>query len=107
VTDTEEGINRLIMTGEVVSDPATRKTPAGISITRFTLQHQSIQQEAGNARKVECRIFVTASGDVYQQSIEKGAQVEVQGFLSYESRQKMETRLIIHAQSIKELKYTD
>ena len=93
------------MTGEVVSDPATRKTPAGISITRFTLQHQSIQQEAGNARKVECRIIVTASGDVFQHSIGKGAQIEVQGFLSYESRQKMETRLIIHAQSIKELKY--
>ena len=97
----------MIMTGEVVSDPASRKTPGGISITRFTLQHQSVQQEAGNARKVECRIIVTASGDVFQHSISKGAQIEVQGFLSYESRQKMETRLIFHAQSIKELKYTD
>ena len=97
------GINRLILTGEVVSEPKTRKTPAGIAITRFTLQHHSIQHEAGNDRKVECRIVVTASGEIFQRNIIKGAHVEIHGFLSYESRQKLETRLIFHAQSIKEL----
>ena len=102
-----EGINRLILTGEVISEPKTRKSPAGITMTRFTLDHQSIQQEAGTDRKVACRIIVTACGDVLQHVITKGARIEVDGFLSYESRQQMETRLIIHAQHIKELKYPE
>lgn len=100
-----EGINRLILAGIVISEPKTRQSPAGVTMTRFTLDHQSIQQEAGTDRKVACRIIVTACGDALQQAIIKGAHVEVAGFLSYESRQQMETRLIIHAQHIKELKY--
>ena len=103
----DAGINRLILTGTLVAEPRTRISPAGISITRFTLEHQSIQQEAGNDRKVECRIMVTACGNVFQDRIGKGAAVEVEGFLSYESHQKMETRLILHALHIQELKYPD
>ena len=107
MNDIDEGINRLILTGEVISEPSRRNTPAGIAVSRFTLQHQSLQHEAGNLRKVECRIVVTAFGDVIKHALSKGAQIQVEGFLSYESRQKMETRLILHAQSIKYLKNTD
>lgn len=101
---TPEGINQLQLTGEVISEPKTRKSPAGISITRFTLDHQSIQQEAGTDRKVACRIVVVTCGADCQTWIKKGVRIEVKGFLSYESREQMETRLIIHAQHIKELK---
>jgi len=102
-----EGINQLILSGEVVSEPKTRTSPAGISITRFTLAHQSIQQEAGNDKRVDCRIVIVACGNAFHRSISKGMPVEVQGFLSYESREKLETRLVLHAQNIKELKHQD
>ncbi len=107
MNDSAECINQLTLSGEVISEPKTRTSPAGIFIARFTLEHQSIQQEAGNERKVDCRIVVVACGDVFHRNIGKGKRVEVQGFLSYESRDKIETRLVLHAQHIKELKHQD
>jgi len=107
VNDSDKGANRLTLSGEVISDPKKRTSPAGIIITRFTLEHESIQQEAGNDKKVNCRIVVVACGDEFQQHIGKGKAIEVQGFLSYESRDKIETRLVLHAQHIKELKHQD
>lgn len=96
-----------MLAGEVVSEPSTRNTPAGIPIMRFTLQHRSVQCEAGNARKAECRIIVVACGDNVQTGLKTGAHVVVEGFLSYESRRQMETRLVIHAHSIKVMNKTD
>ena len=104
----EGEINQLILTGTIVSEPASKKTPAGLSVIRFTLEHESIQVEAGNSRKAQCRIVVTAFGIAYSESdVRKDAKVRVEGFLCYESSQKMESRLILHASDIRVLKKID
>jgi len=98
-----EDDNRLKLTGEVVNEFKTRTSPAGIPITRFTLEHTSLQVEAGSQRKVECRIVVMVLGEILHVKLNglgKGARVRVEGFICYESSQKMETRLVLHALDI-------
>ena len=98
--------NQLVLAGTVISEIKSRNTPAGIPVTRFTLEHESLQSEAGNDRKVKCRIAVTALGEQVHkdiQGINRNAMIRVDGFISYESSQQMETRLILHAQQIEVL----
>jgi len=98
-----EDSNRLTLTGQVINEFKTRVTPAGIPITRFTLEHSSLQVEAGHQRKVECRIVVIVQGETLHLKLKesgKGAEVKVDGFICYESSQKMETRLVLHALDI-------
>ena len=104
--DNPENSNRLKLTGEVINEFQTRTSPAGIPITRFTLQHSSLQYEAGHQRKVECRIVVIALGEVLQAQLNglgKGVEVKVEGFICYESSQQMETRLTLHALNIERI----
>jgi len=100
----------MTLCGLVVSEVKSRTTPAGISISRFTLEHSSRQREAGKLRKVDCRIVVIAAGESFERitrSLTKGKQISVEGFISYESSQQLETRLVLHAQTITELKHQD
>ena len=41
-----------------------RYTPAGIPAIDCTLQHASMQMEAGGERRVECELFAVAFDDV-------------------------------------------
>lgn len=93
-------VNQITLAGNIVSTLHTRIAPSGIQITRFTLQHQSIQTEAGHDKKVDCRIIVIAVGDVAESIPGQDASIMVRGFISYESRDKIETRLVLHAQEI-------
>ncbi|HEC29749.1 MAG TPA: primosomal replication protein N [Gammaproteobacteria bacterium] len=109
VCEPEGTTNQLILTGTIVSEPGSRQTPAGLSVIRFTLEHDSIQQEAGSNRKAQCRIVVTAFGLGISKisDVRKDAKVRVEGFLSYESSRKMESRLILHASDIRVLNKLD
>ena len=101
--DYPEDSNRLRLAGEVINELQTRTTPAGIPITRSTLEHTSLQFEAGHQRKVDCRIVVMALGKELHAKLNglgKGVEVKVEGFICYESSQKMETRLTLHALDI-------
>jgi len=95
-----------VLAGHVASKPATRVSPAGIPITRFTLEHRSEQQEAGQQREARCRIEVVAAGKTMQgpvaQLVEADA-VRVRGFLSNAGYRSGETRLALHAQDIERL----
>jgi len=100
----------MTLDGQVVSEVKSRTTPAGINISRFTLEHHSQQREAGKSRKVDCRIIVIAAGESFEQitqSLTRDMRVSVEGFISYESSQQLETRLVLHAQNITELKHQD
>lgn len=91
------------MSGEVHKAPATRYSPAGIPITRFVLQHQSRQMEAGHLREVSCRIAVVAAGEGPAQEAARlavGDEVRISGFLSRSNHREGETRLVLHAQQI-------
>jgi primosomal replication protein N len=93
----------VLLSGEVHKAPETRYSPAGIPITRFVLQHQSRQMEAGLPREVNCRIVVVAAGEEMAQragALQPGDEVRIRGFLSRNSHRDSEARLVLHAQAI-------
>ncbi len=95
--------NRLVISGGLGNTPETRYSPAGIPITRFTLRHESIQQEAGMQRQAICNIGVIASGKqllATTKALQSGQQVRVSGFLSRANNRQGENRLILHAEQI-------
>jgi primosomal replication protein N len=98
--------NRLVISGTLGNTPETRTSPAGIPITRFTLRHESIQQEAGMPRQVICTIAVIASGAQLlerSRSLQSGQQLRICGFLSRANNRQGENRLILHAERIEPL----
>lgn len=102
--------NRLVIAGRLGSEPETRHSPAGIPITRFTLRHDSLQQEAGMQRQVICNIGVVVSGEALQvlvQPLRSGQQVRVSGFLSRANNRQGENRLILHAEQLEVLGQTE
>ncbi|MBD3610726.1 MAG: primosomal replication protein N [Gammaproteobacteria bacterium] len=95
--------NKLILAGQVSKTPDTRHSPAGIPITRFVMQHQSRQSEAGILREVRCRILVMAAGEALSQQascLQQDDELRVTGFISRSSFRDGETRLVLHAQNI-------
>lgn len=98
--------NSILLAGRIVSRPATRTSPAGVPITRFTLEHRSEQTEAGRQREVRCRIEVVAAGTELQgpaAHLPEAAAVKVRGFISSAGYRSGETRLVLHAQDIERL----
>jgi primosomal replication protein N len=92
--------NQLVLTGTVTRKPATRRSPAGIPISRFGLEHRSRQLEAGGERAVQCWIRVVASGMPLQDAVrrlDQGSRVCVTGFLARRSHRDPETELELHA----------
>ena len=92
-----------MMAGLLGDKPETRYSPAGVPITRFTLRHESQQQEAGMQRQVICNIGVIASGEELLKATRGllgGEQVRVSGFLSRANNRQGENRLILHAEQI-------
>ena len=86
--------------------PETRHSPAGIPITRFVLQHQSRQIEAGTPREVHCRIVVVAAGEGLSrqaQALREESKVRVRGFLSRSGHKGGDSKLVLHAQGIESL----
>jgi len=95
--------NRLALAGQVCRQPETRYSPSGIPITRFVLEHQSQQQEAGLARHAYCRIEVLAAGDVLSKiarALLPGTPVRVEGFLAERRTAQGNRRLMIHAHAL-------
>jgi primosomal replication protein N len=98
--------NRLVISGTLGKLPETRTSPAGIPIMRFTLRHESIQQEAGMQRQAICTIAVIASGSELLEStraLQSGQQLRISGFLSRANNRQGENRLILHAEQIESL----
>lgn len=98
------------MTGEVCKGPETRRTPAGIPLTRFTLEHRSRQAAAGYPREAYLRLIVLAGGDALStraQALAMGDRIQVRGFLSRSSHRTDENRLVLHAAAIERTKQAD
>ena len=102
--------NVLVIEGLVVQSPETRVSPAGIPISRFAIEHQSLCEEAGMAREVRFRIGVVATGAGLQAEIAAladGSRVRIQGFIARAGYRSEEHRLLLHAQSINILNDAD
>jgi primosomal replication protein N len=95
--------NCLIITGRLIRSDKVRYSPAGVAITRFTLEHRSRQIEAGIDREALCRIVVIACGEGLQGKVAKlvpGVTVTVRGFVSRANHRHGEKRLVLHAEHI-------
>ena len=78
------GSNRLTLSATLTQRSDLRYTPAGIPALDCTLQHQSMQAEAGGERRVECEVFAVAFGDVAKRlaGAPLGSEVNCEGFLA-------------------------
>ena len=78
------GTNRLTIDALLTERGDLRYTPAGIPAIECSLNHQSVQAEAGGERKVECELFAVAFGDVARKlaTLAVGSGLKCEGFLA-------------------------
>lgn len=98
--------NRLVLSGSVAKTPVRSQSPAGIPHCHLVLEHRSLQSEADLQRQVYCRIQVVVSGEgsqIYTQRLVEGMQVEVSGFIAYQTSRNGLNKIILHADNIKEI----
>ena len=76
--------NRLTLDATLAQRGDLRHTPAGIPAIDCTLQHESVQAEAGGQRKVDCEVFAVAFEDVAKAlaRMPVGSKVRCEGFLA-------------------------
>ncbi len=106
-----EPSNRIVLDGTIRSEPEERWTPAGVPLTRFTLEHRSRTAIAGLERTVACCITVVALGEELSRvarTLAPGQGCRAEGLLGQRVRQRPgdETRygqLELHAQSLRPL----
>jgi primosomal replication protein N len=102
--------NVLVIEGLVVQPPETRVSPAGIPISRFSIEHQSVCEEAGMSREVRFKLGIVASGKDLQSVItmlSSDSRIRAQGFMARAGYRSDENRLLLHAQSIQILNDAD
>ena len=94
--------NNLTLTGSVVKTPKQSTSPAGITHSQFSIDHKSIQNEAGMNRQAFVRIQVVATGELSHLTRELvvGQNVKVGGFINRHESRNGNPLLVLHAQHI-------
>jgi len=94
--------NSLVLTGEVVKTPKQSTSPAGINHSQFSIDHRSIQNEAGMNRQAFVRIQVVATGELSHLTRElvAGNLVKVAGFINRHESRNGNPLLVLHALQI-------
>jgi primosomal replication protein N len=92
--------NRVVVSGKLVELDTLRHTPAGVSVVKFRLQHDSSQSEAGGERKVSCEIAAVAFEREAKllTAAKLGSNLKVTGFLA--ARSRASRALVLHAAQI-------
>jgi primosomal replication protein N len=91
-----------VLIGEVVRTPKQSTSPAGISHSQFSIDHKSIQNEAGMNRQAFVRIQVVATGDLshFTRELVAGNVIKVTGFINRHESRNGNPLLALHAQQI-------
>ena len=99
-TERNQPANQVSMSGSITGLDVLRHTPGGVAMVRFTLTHESTQQEAGAARKVGCEVEAVATERDARlvAGMQLGSRVTVQGFLDRKSLTS--AKLVLHATRI-------
>jgi len=94
--------NCLVLIGSVVKAPRQSASPAGIVHSQFSIDHKSIQNEAGMNRQAFVRIQVVATGELSHLTRElvAGQCVKVSGFINRHESRNGNPLLVLHAQHI-------
>ena len=79
---------------------ALRRTPAGVAVLKFRVEHESTQIEAGGERKVSCEVEAVAFEREAQllASVSLGMGLKLSGFMDRKSRSSQ--KLVLHATQI-------
>ncbi|MFO1397112.1 MAG: primosomal replication protein N [Burkholderiales bacterium] len=96
------GINRLTLDVTLAARSDLRYTPAGIPAIDCTLTHESVQDEAGGQRKVDCELAAVAFADVARKIVRLpvGSALRCEGFLARRYRTGITVALhITHIES--------
>jgi len=96
--------NRVLISGLLAKVYDTRHSPAGIPITRFILEHQSAQIEAGLKRNIYCKALIIVAGNVLHENLNRfkiGDQISIEGYLNQVSYQGQNPKLCVNAEVIK------
>lgn len=92
-------INQLTLCATISQLEPLRYTPAGLPILGMLLQHQSQQEEAGQARTVNCEVQAKLFGDAAKDwQYAENSVVQVTGFMTHKSLRN--PRLVLHIQTI-------
>ena len=88
------------MSGRLIELDALRRTPAGVPVMKFRLQHDSTQLEAGASRKVSCEIAAVAfeREATLLAAAKLGSDVQVTGFLA--ARSRTSKSVVLHATQV-------
>ena len=91
-----------MLVGEVFKPPKTSTSPAGIQHCQFSMDHKSIQNEAGMNRQAFVRIQVVATGELSSltRNLTAGSKVKVTGFINRHESRNGNPLLVLHAQQI-------
>ncbi|MCI2283005.1 primosomal replication protein N [Colwellia sp. MSW7] len=94
--------NVLVLTGSIVKTPKQSTSPAGITHSQFSIDHKSIQNEAGMNRQAFVRIQVVATSELSHLTRELvvGQTVKVTGFINRHESRNGNPLLVLHAQQI-------
>ncbi|WP_353538880.1 primosomal replication protein N [Colwellia sp. KU-HH00111] len=94
--------NCLVLVGSVVKPPKQSTSPAGIVHSQFSIDHKSIQNEAGMNRQAFVRIQVVATGEISHLTRELvvGSEIKVSGFINRHESRNGNPLLVLHAQQI-------
>ena len=92
--------NRVVLRARLVELDALRYTPAGVPIVKFRVSHQSLQQEAGAERKVDCELAAVAFETEAKllAGAQLGTAMSITGFL--DRRGRSSRQLVLHATRI-------
>ncbi len=94
--------NCLVITGVICRQPDRSESPAGIPHLHLSLEHKSMQQEAGYNRASYVRLQVVVAGELCRQThnLMQGSVVRVTGFLNRHQSPSGQAKLVLHAQRI-------
>ena len=94
--------NYLVLSGTVVKPPKQSTSPAGIIHSQFSIDHRSIQHEAGMSRQAFVRIQIVVTGKLSHLTRElvAGSAIKVSGFINRHESRNGNPLLALHAQQI-------
>ena len=77
-------LNRFVFEAVLAQRDELRHTPGGIPAIECTLDHRSMQREAGGERRVECELHAVAFGEVALalRATEVGVPLHCEGFIA-------------------------
>ena len=98
--------NFLQLTGIVTESPIHKTSPSGVEHCNLTIEHRSVQEEAGLPRNAKCFMPVATSGPLASQlknKLSKGMTIKVSGFITYHQSKNHLGKLVLHAQYIEQI----